>query len=136
MVQKDMEKGEKEKIQNGNSLEDDMEKELLKEKLDKSDVKVPLKNIPGMYSSIMKSNAEKNAVPTTLSATTMMNEAAYASNSRMEENIVKNISLNEEKEKADGSCAQVSKMVVGVGVLICIGMVGFLLLFLVKNSRK
>ena len=32
-----MEKGEKEKIQNGNSLEDDMEKELLKEKLDKSD---------------------------------------------------------------------------------------------------
>ena len=136
MVQKDMEKGEKDKIQNGNSLEDDMEKELLKEKLDKSDVKVPLKNIPGMYSSIMKSNAEKNAVPTTLSATTMMNEAAYASNSRMEENIVKNISLNEEKEKADGSFAQVSKVVVGVGVLICIGMVGFLLFFLVKNSRK
>ena len=66
----------------------------------------------------------------------MMNEAAYASNSRMEENIVKNISLNEEKEKADGSFAQVSKVVVGVGVLICIGMVGFLLLFLVKNSRK
>ncbi len=114
--------------------ESDLKKELLKQKLENSDTKVKEEKIPGIYSSVMKSNAEKNAVPATLNVATMRNEVAYAANMQTEENLVKNISLSEEKEKADGNFAQVSKAVVGAGVLICIGMVGFLLIFLVKKQ--
>ena len=52
----------------------------------------------------------------------------------MPENLVKNITLNEENIGQDGNFAQVSKGIVGIGVLLCIGMVGFLIVFLVKKQ--
>ncbi len=112
----------------------DMERELLKQKLENSDKRVALEDIPGMYSSILKTNAEKNAVPMTLNVVSKQNENAYSVGGQSEENLVKNITLNEENINGDGSFAQVSRAVVGAGVLLCIGMVGFLIVFLVKKQ--
>lgn len=130
------ESGSKNTVQNATVKENisDEQKELLKRRLELSDKRVKMENIPGIYSSVLKSNAEKKAVPTTLNVATVDNEAAYAGNAQNEENLVKNISFNEENENGDSSFAQVSKAVVGAGVLICIGMVGFLLVFLVKKQ--
>ncbi len=130
------ENGSKNTVQNATVKENisDEQKEVLKQKLELSDKRVKMENIPGIYSSVLKSNAEKRAVPTTLNVATVGNEAAYAGNAQNEENLVKNISFIEEIENGDSSFAQVSKAVVGAGVLICIGMVGFLLVFLVKKQ--
>lgn len=114
----------------------DREKEyaLLKEKLEQSEYKVPLEKIPGVYSSLMQLNAEKNAVPMTLNVVNEKTDPAYSSGTDSEENLVKNISISSENTESGGSFAQVSKGIVGVGVLLCIGMVAFLVVFLVKKQ--
>lgn len=111
----------------------DLERELLKQKLEKSDKRVALEDIPGMYSSVLKTNAEKNAVPMTLSVVSKQNKNMYSAGGQSTENLVKNIALDKENNQRDGSFAQVSRAVVGAGVLLCIGMVGFLIMFLVKK---
>ena len=111
----------------------DLERELLKQKLEKSDKRVALEDIPGMYSSVLKTNAEKNAVPMTLSVVSKQNKNMYSAGGQSTENLVKNITLDKENNQRDGSFAQVSRAVVGAGVLLCIGMVGFLIMFLVKK---
>ncbi|MBQ8041152.1 MAG: hypothetical protein IJ274_15020, partial [Lachnospiraceae bacterium] len=115
------------------SIEKDLERENLKKKLESSEHRVLLEDIPGMYSSVLKYNAEKNSVPTTLKVTSKQNESIYSGIVQTEENIVKNITLNGENQNADVSFAQVSRAVVGAGVILCIGMVGFLTVFLVKK---
>lgn len=107
---------------------------LLKEKLENSAYRVPLQKIPGVYSSFMKYSAEKNAVPMTLNVVTKDTENAYGSNVKAGENLVKSITIEEKNSGSDGSFAQVSKGVVAAGVLLCIGMVGFLIVFLVKKQ--
>ncbi len=110
-----------------------LRRELLKQKLENSDKRVALEDIPGVYSSVLRTNAEKNAVPMTLSVVSKQNENIYSAGGQATENLVKNITLNEENSQRDGSFAQVSRAVVGAGVLLCIGMVGFLIMFLVKK---
>lgn len=117
-----------------NTMRQDEEYVLLKEKLENSVYKVPLEKIPGVYSSFMKYNAEKDAIPMTLNMVTKDVENAYSSNEVHRENLVKNITIPEEKNETDGSFAQVSKGIVAAGVLLCIGMVGFLIVFLVKKQ--
>lgn len=107
---------------------------LMKEKLEQCDSHVSLNEIPGVYSSLMKQNAEKNAVPMTLNVVNEKNETAYSNTGALEENLVKNISINGEKEQPYGTFAQVSKGIVAIGVLLCIGMMGFLIVFLVKKQ--
>lgn len=114
--------------------DEELEHMLLKEKLENSDSKVPLEKIPGMNSSLMQYNAEKNAVPMTLNVVSEKNNTAYSNGTDLEENLVKNISINTENEETGGSFAQVSKLVVALGVLLCIGMVAFLVVFLVKKQ--
>ena len=111
----------------------DEEKEALKRKLEASGMRVELKDIPGMYSSVLRTNAEKNAVPTTLNIVSKEVSEAYSNHLQNGENLVKNISIKTENEESNGKVAQVSKAVVGAGVLLCIGMVGFLTVFLVKK---
>ena len=96
-------------------------------------MRVELKDIPGIYSSVLRINAEKNAVPTTLNIVSKEVSEAYSNHLQNGENLVKNISIKTENEQSNGKVAQVSKAVVGVGVLLCIGMVGFLTVFLVKK---
>ena len=95
------------------SIEKDLERENLKKKLESSEHRVLLEDIPGMYSSVLKYNAEKNSVPTTLKVTSKQNESIYSGIVQTEENIVKNITLNGENQNADISFAQVSRAVVG-----------------------
>lgn len=111
----------------------DEEKEALKRKLEASGMRVELKDIPGIYSSVLRINAEKNAVPTTLNIVSKEVSEAYSNHLQNGENLVKNISIKTENEESNGKVAQVSKAVVGAGVLLCIGMVGFLTVFLVKK---
>lgn len=106
----------------------------LKEKLENSPYRVLTEDVPGIHSSLMKYNAEKDAVPMTLNVVTKETENVYTSNGKTEENLVKNITIQEEKDESAGSFAQVSKGVVAIGVLLCIGMVGFLIVFLVKKQ--
>lgn len=133
-AEKDYSKEKADKKQETDTEDNELEKQLLKKQLEQSGAQVKLQDIPGIYSSVMKNNAEKNAVPMTLSVTTIPNEEVYATKQEMEENFVENMPLNEQNKKTDGNFAQVSKAVVGAGVLICIGMVGFLLVFLVKKQ--
>ena len=79
-------------------------------------------DIPGIHSSFMKYNAEKSAVPTTLNILSEREEVQYENYYQDEANVMKNNTMN-------GNEAQVSKMVVWIGVLLCIGMLGFLILF-------
>ena len=114
--------------------EAEKKKQALIEQLKRSDKKVPMDKIPGMYSSLLRYNAEKEAVPTTLNIVKKRTENAYSNQGKMPENLVKNITINEENIGQDGNFAQVSKGIVGIGVLLCIGMVGFLIVFLVKKQ--
>lgn len=107
---------------------------LLKEKLENSEYAVSLENIPGVYSSLMRQTAEKNAVPMTLNVVSERNESAYSGGEDLQENLVKNISISEENVQSKGTFAQVSKGVVATGVLLCIGMAAFLIVFLVKKQ--
>ena len=79
-------------------------------------------DIPGIHSSILKYNAEKNAVPSTLNILSEREETYYDNYYQNEDKLVKNNTMNENVE-------QVSKMVVWIAVLVCIGMLGFLILF-------
>ena len=106
----------------------------LKKKMEQSDSKVPLEKIPGIYSSLMRTNAEKNAVPMTLNVVNEKNSNSYSMKPDKTENIVKNISLEETKNGSGGTFAQVTKITVMSGVLLCIGMLAFLVIFLVKKQ--
>lgn len=108
-------------------------KSELKKRLESSKSRVELKNIPGVYSSLLKFNAEKNAVPTTLNIVSGKVTDAYSSNLQKEENLVKNITINAENEDTNRNVAQASRIIVGIGVLLCIGMLGFWVVFLVKK---
>lgn len=79
-------------------------------------------DIPGIHSSFLKYNAEKNAVPSTLNILSEREETYYDNYYQNEDKPVKNNTMNENVE-------QVSKMVVWIAVLVCIGMLGFLILF-------
>ena len=78
--------------------------------------------IPGIHSSLLKYNAEKNAVPATLNILSEREETYYDNYYQNNDKLVKNNTNNE-------NVAQVSKMVVWIAVLVCIGMLGFLILF-------
>ena len=78
--------------------------------------------IPGVNSSYLKYNAEKNAVPATLNILSERDEIQYENDYQNESKLVNGNTKNE-------NAAQVSKMVVWIGVLLCIGMLGFLILF-------
>ena len=78
--------------------------------------------IPGIHSSFLKYNAEKNAVPATLNILSKGEEIYYDNYYQNDEKLVKDNTPNE-------NVAQVSKMVVWIAVLVCIGMLGFLILF-------
>lgn len=106
----------------------------LKEKLEQSDFHVPLDKIPGIYSSLMRSNAEKNAVPMTLNVVNEKTQEVYSAKMEEQENLVKNISINSENAQRGGTFAQVTKATVCGGVLLCIGMMTFLIVFLVKKQ--
>ena len=110
-----------------------VKKEELKKRLEISGKRIELKDIPGMYSSVLRTNAEKNAVPTILNIVSESVPEVYSNNLQPGENLVKNISINEGNKDTNGNVAQVSKAVVGAGVLLCIGMIGFLTFFLVKK---
>lgn len=79
-------------------------------------------DIPGIHSSFLKYNAEKNAVPSTLNILSEREETYYDNYYQNEDKLVKNNTMNANIE-------QVSKMVVWIAVLVCIGMLGFLILF-------
>ena len=78
--------------------------------------------IPGIHSSLLKYNAEKNAVPATLNILSEREETYYDNYYQNNDKLVKNNTNNE-------NVAQISKMVVWIAVLVCIGMLGFLILF-------
>ena len=78
--------------------------------------------IPGIHSSLLKYNAEKNAVPATLNILSEREETYYDNYYQNSDKLVKNDTKNK-------NVAQVSKMVVWIAVLVCIGMLGFLILF-------
>lgn len=61
-------------------------------------------------------------------------ESAYSKKTDSMENIVKNITISEENEVDNGTFAQVTKATVATGVLLCIGMMAFLIIFLVKKQ--
>lgn len=107
---------------------------MLKEKLEQSGFRVPLEKIPGVYSSLMRSNAEKNAVPMTLNVVNEKSDNAYSPKTDKTGNLVKNITLEEKKNESGGTFAQVTKATVAGGVLLCIGMLVFLIVFLVKKQ--
>lgn len=107
---------------------------LLKEKLEHSKARVPLDKIPGVYSSLMRTTAEKKAVPMILNVINEKAESAYSKKTDSMENIVKNITISEENEVDNGTFAQVTKATVATGVLLCIGMMAFLIIFLVKKQ--
>lgn len=107
---------------------------MLKTKLEQSIFRVPLNKIPGVYSSLMRSNAEKNAVPMTLNVVSEKAENAYSPKTDVQENLVKNITIGKEKIQSYGTFAQVTKATVATGVLLCIGMLVFLIVFLVKKQ--
>lgn len=96
-------------------------------------IRKELKDIPGMYSSVLRTNAEKNAVPTTLNVVPREETNPGNNNSQDKEKLVKNNIINEENEELNGNIAQVAKIVVGVSILLCIGMGEFLVILLVKN---
>ena len=78
--------------------------------------------IPGIHSSLLKYNAEKNAVPATLNILSEREETYYDNYYQNNDKLVKNDTKNK-------NVAQVSKMVVWIAVLVCIGMLVFLILF-------
>ena len=86
-------------------------------------------DIPGIHSSLLKYNAEKNAVPTILNIVTERGEKVYGSYTQEEEKLVRSNTMNEENVREEGKVAQISKVVVWIGVLFCIGMLFFLILF-------
>ncbi len=86
-------------------------------------------DIPGIHSSFLQYNAEKKAVPTTINVLTEWEDEIYSSYSQKEGKLVKNNLVLEENYEGDGNVAQVSRLVVWIGVLLCIGMLGFLILF-------
>ena len=79
-------------------------------------------DIPGIHSSFLKYNAEKKAVPTTLNILSEGENPYYDNYYQNDTKHVNNNTMNE-------NVAQVSKMVVWIAVLVCIGMLGFLILF-------
>ncbi len=120
--------------------QDDEEAMLRKQLLMKEDStdlsldgSLSMEDIPGVYSSFWRYKAEGNAVPMTLNVISRENETAFSGGKRETENLVKNFPTDMEKQGANGDFAQVSKAVVAGGVLLCIGMVGFLILLLVKK---
>ena len=86
-------------------------------------------DIPGIHSSFLQYNAEKNAVPTTINVLTQGEGDSYSGYTQNDEKLVKNNLVMEENYEGDGNVAQVSRLVVWIGVLLCIGMLGFLILF-------
>jgi hypothetical protein len=86
-------------------------------------------NIPGINSSFLKYNAENNAVPTTINVLAEWEGEVYSNYMQNEEKLVKNNTINVENVGGDGNVAQVTRLVVWIGVLLCIGMLGFLILF-------
>lgn len=99
-----------------------------------ANIRKELKDIPGIYSSVLRTNAEKNAVPTTLNVVSRDVSEPYNNNLQNKEKLVKNSIINEENEELNGNVAQVARIVVGLGILLCIGMGEFLMFLLVKNQ--
>ena len=109
------------------------EYEEMKERVLSSPGRILENDIPGIFSSLMKYNAEKSAVPMTLNLVNKQTQKVYSSGIVSQENLVNNITITEEKNRAGGSFAQASKGIVAAGILLCIGMVSVLGAFFVKK---
>ncbi len=96
--------------------EKDSEKEALLQKLENR--RISLEQIPGVYSSLMKQNAEKYAL---------------SSITETEDTDMSDLTNEMENREEKGTFSNVSKGVVFGSVLLCIGMVAFLLVFLAKK---
>lgn len=109
-------------------LNQEAEKENLVKKLENS--MTPLDKIPGVYSSLMKQNAEKYAPSSILFNTDEQSGETINTSDEFSDNEMENITIRQEN---GGVFFGVSKGVALGSVLLCIGMVAFLLVFLVKK---
>lgn len=111
--------------------EKNSEKEVLLQKLENR--RLSLEQIPGVYSSIMKQNAEKYAPSSIVGYVDKQSNESLNATDKISEIDLVDVTDGQENKENKGTFSFISKGVAFGSVLLCIGMVAFLLVFLVKK---